>query len=60
MLDLHCCSWALSGCDKRGLLFIAVPKLLIAVTSCVGERQQVSVGAARRLGICSPRARAWP
>ena len=37
MLDLQCCPWALSGCDKRGLLFIAVPKFLIAVTSRVGS-----------------------
>ena len=55
-LDLHCCSWALSGCDKRGLLFVAVPKLLTAVTSHVGECQRISVVAARRLGIYSPRA----
>ena len=54
-LDLHCCSWGLSS-DKRGLLFVAVPKLLTAVTSHVGECQRVSVVAARRLGICSPRA----
>ena len=36
-LGLHCCTRALSGCGERGLLFIAVHGLLIAVASLVAE-----------------------
>ena len=36
-LGLHCCAWVLSSCGERGLLFIAVHGLLIAVTSLVVE-----------------------
>ena len=36
-LGLHCCARALSSCDDRGLLFIAVLGLLIAVASLVAK-----------------------
>ena len=36
-LCLHCCAWAFSSCGERGLLFVAVRRLLIAVASLVAE-----------------------
>ena len=36
-LGLHCCLGAFSSCGKRGLLFIEVHRLLIAVASLVVE-----------------------
>ena len=36
-LGLCCCVWAFSSCGARGLLFIAVRGLLIAVVSLVVE-----------------------
>ena len=36
-LGLRCCAWAFSGCGERGLLFVAVGGLLIAVASLVVE-----------------------
>ena len=36
-LGLHCCAWAFSSCGERGLLFIVVRGLLIAVASLVVE-----------------------
>ena len=36
-LGLHCCSQAFSSCGERGLLFIAVHRLLAAVASLVAE-----------------------
>ena len=36
-LGLRCCTWAFSSCGERGLLFIAVCGLLIAVASLVAE-----------------------
>ena len=36
-LGLHCCTWAFSSCGERGLLFVAVRGLLIAVASFVAE-----------------------
>ena len=36
-LGLHCCARAFSSCSKRGLLFVAVHGLLIAVASLVAE-----------------------
>ena len=36
-LGLHCCVWAFSSCGERGLLFIVVCGLLIAVASLVAE-----------------------
>ena len=36
-LGLHCCTWASSSCRERGLLFVVVRGLLIAVASLVAE-----------------------
>ena len=36
-LGLHCCAQAFSSCGERGLLFVAVRGLLIAVASLVPE-----------------------
>ena len=36
-LGLHCCARAFSSCGERGLLFVAVRWLLIAVVSPVAE-----------------------
>ena len=36
-LGLHCCAQAFSSCGERGLLFVAVCGLLIAVASLVVE-----------------------
>ena len=36
-LGLRCCAWAFSSCGERGLLFVAVRGLLIAVASLVVE-----------------------
>ena len=36
-LGLRCCVWAFSSCGERGLLFIVVHRLLIAVASLVVE-----------------------
>ena len=38
-LGLHCCVRAFSSCGKRGLLFVAVHGLLIAVASLVAEHR---------------------
>ena len=37
-LGLRCCVQAFSSCGERGLLFAAVPGLLIAVASLVAEQ----------------------
>ena len=37
MLGLHCCARAFSSCGERGLLFVAVRGLLIAVASLLEE-----------------------
>ena len=37
-LGLCCCVWAFSSCSERGLLLVAVRKLLIAVASLVAEQ----------------------
>ena len=37
VLGLRCCVWAFSSCHERGLLFVAVRGLLIAVASLVAE-----------------------
>ena len=37
VLSLRCCPRAFSGCSERGLLFVAVRGLLIAVASLVAE-----------------------
>ena len=36
-LGLHCCAWAFSSCGERGLLFVEVRGLLIAVASFIVE-----------------------
>ena len=36
-LGLRCCTQAFSSCSERGLLFVAVLGLLIAVASLVAE-----------------------
>ena len=36
-LDLRCCIWAFSSCGERGLLSIALHRLLPAVASLVAE-----------------------
>ena len=38
-LGLRCCARAFSSCDERGLLFVAVRGLLIAVASLVAEHR---------------------
>ena len=38
-LGLRCCAWAFSSCGERGLLFVAVLGLLIAVASLVAEHR---------------------
>ena len=37
VLGLHCSAQAFSSCSERGLLFVAVHGLLIAVASLVAE-----------------------
>ena len=37
VLGLCCCVWAFSSCHERGLLFVAVGRLLAAVASLVVE-----------------------
>ena len=37
VLGLHCYAWSFSSCGERGLLFVAVHGLLIAVASLVVE-----------------------
>ena len=37
VLGLCCCARAFSSCSERGLLFVAVRRLLIAVASLVAE-----------------------
>ena len=37
VLGLRCCARAFSSCGKRGLLFVVVLGLLIAVASLVAE-----------------------
>ena len=44
--------WAFSSCSERGLLFVAVSRLLIAVASFVAERRL----QARGLSSCGSRA----
>ena len=38
-LGLRCCRWAFSSCGGRGLIFIAMCGLLIAVASLVAEHR---------------------
>ena len=39
LLGLLCCAQAFSSCGERGLLFVAVRGLLIAVASLVAEHE---------------------
>ena len=39
VLGLCCCRWTVSGCRELGLLFTAVPWLLIAVAFLVAEHR---------------------
>ena len=59
-MGLHCCTWAFSSCSERGLLFVAVRGLLIAVASlCCGARAlgaRTSVVVAHGLNSCGLRA----
>ena len=59
VLGLHCCMWAFSSCSKRGLLFIAVSGLLIAVDSLVEEHgvlgARASVAVAQELSCSEAR-----
>ena len=59
-LGLHCCARAFSSCGERGLLFIAVHGLLIAVASlCCGAHALgtwASVVVARGLSSRGSRA----
>ena len=46
-LGLRCCTRAFSSCGERGLLFVAVHGLLIAVASLVVKQ------GSRHAGFCS-------
>ena len=39
VLGLHFCKWAFSSCRERGLLFVSVSGLLLAVSSLVAEHR---------------------
>ena len=43
-LGLRCCAWAFSSCGERGLLFVVVRGLLIAVASLVAEHRLCAHG----------------
>ena len=58
-LGLCCCMWTFSSCGERGLLFVAVRRLLIAVASRCGARALgvwASVFVASGLNSCGARA----
>ena len=58
-LGLRCCTWAFSRCGERGLLFVVVHGLLIAVASRCGAwalGARASVVVARGLNSCGARA----
>ena len=44
VLGLCCCVWAFSSCGGRGLLFIVLRGLLIAVASLVVEHELLARG----------------
>ena len=59
VLGLHCCTRAFSSCGERGLLFVALRGLLIAVASLVAEHRLgmwASVVVALGLSSCGSRA----
>ena len=39
VLGLRCCARAFSSCGERGLLFVVVHRLLVAVASLVAEHR---------------------
>ena len=47
-LGLHCCTRAFSSCGERGLLFVAVLRLLTAVASVVVAHGLSSCGTQAR------------
>ena len=59
-LGLRCCARAFSSCGERGLLFVAVHGILLAVASLVAEHRrqgtQASVVVAHGLSSCDARA----
>ena len=60
-LELRCCMWAFSSCGERGLLFVAVRRLLIVVggCSCCGARAlggRASVVVTHGLSSCGSQA----
>ena len=59
-LGLCCCAQAFSSCGERGLLFVVVRRLLIAVASlCCGAwalGARASVAVARGLSSCGSQA----
>ena len=58
-LGLRCCMQAFSSCGERGLLFVAVRRLLIAVASLVAEHRlgmRASVVVACGLSSCGSQA----
>ena len=59
VLGLRCCMWAFYSWGERGLLLVAVRRLLIVVASLAVEHQalgmQASVVAACRLSSCGSR-----
>ena len=59
VLGLHCRMRAFSSCGERGLLFVAVHRLLFAVASRFGAQAlgtRASVVVARGLSSCGSRA----
>ena len=60
MLGLRCCTQAFSSCSERGLLFVAVRGLLIAVASLVVKAWALGVWASvvvvRGLSSCGSQA----
>ena len=59
MLGLRYCAWAFSSCGERGLLFVAVHRLLIVLASrCRAQALgvQASVVVAHGLSSCGLRA----
>ena len=57
-LGLRCCMRAFSRCGERGLLFVVVRRLLIAVACCGAGAlgMQASVVVARGLSNCGSQA----
>ena len=62
VLGLRCCVWAFSSCSERGLLFVVVHELLIAVASLVEDSRHVGFSSCgsraleRRLSSCGTQA----